>query len=88
MVISSSAMIDVCVWNNLKDVEKTKALEYQWSNSVNNNLLLRSLAIDTRNIVRYNNRMTHDLNLINFVYWTVNAFWFFGHNKISYPFLI
>ena len=45
-------MIDVCVWNNLKDVEKTKALEYQWSNSANNNFLLRSLAIDTRNIVR------------------------------------
>ncbi len=44
-------MVDVCVWNNLKDVEKTDALGYQWDKSNNNALLLKSLSIDTRNIV-------------------------------------
>ncbi len=50
-VLHFSTVIDVCVWNNLKDVEKTKALEYTWLHSSNNNLQLRALGIDSRNIV-------------------------------------
>lgn len=39
------------IWNNLKSVEETNALSYQWSNSSSNNALLNALGIDSRNIV-------------------------------------
>ncbi|XP_058808474.1 aftiphilin isoform X2 [Phymastichus coffea] len=39
------------IWNNLKSVEETNALSYQWSNSSSNNALLNALGIDSRNIL-------------------------------------
>lgn len=39
------------VWENLKSVEETNALSYQWANSNSNNALLNALGIDSRNIV-------------------------------------
>ncbi|XP_014205827.1 aftiphilin isoform X2 [Copidosoma floridanum] len=38
-------------WKNLKSVEETNALSYQWSNSSSNNALLNALGIDSRNIL-------------------------------------
>lgn len=40
------------IFNELKDVTETNALLYQWSKSSSQNLLLKALNIDTRNIVR------------------------------------
>lgn len=39
------------VWQNMKSVEETNALTYQWANSSSNNVLLNALGIDSRNIV-------------------------------------
>jgi len=39
------------VWENVKSVEETNALTYQWANSNSNNVLLNALGIDSRNIV-------------------------------------
>lgn len=39
------------VWQNIKSVEETNALTYQWANSSSNNVLLNALGIDSRNIV-------------------------------------
>jgi len=39
------------VWQNMKSVEETNALTYQWANSSSNNVLLTALGIDSRNIV-------------------------------------
>lgn len=39
------------VWQNVKSVEETNALTYQWANSSSNNVLLTALGIDSRNIV-------------------------------------
>ncbi|XP_034945172.1 aftiphilin isoform X2 [Chelonus insularis] len=39
------------IWTSLKQIEETNALTYQWNNSVSNNILLRSLGIDSRNIL-------------------------------------
>ena len=39
------------IWHNLKSVEETNALSYQWANSVSNTVLLSALGIDSRNIV-------------------------------------
>lgn len=39
------------VWQNVKSVEETNALTYQWANSSSNNGLLNALGIDSRNIV-------------------------------------
>lgn len=39
------------VWQNVKSVEETNALTYQWANSSSNNVLLNALGIDSRNIV-------------------------------------
>lgn len=39
------------VWQNVKSVEETNALTYQWANSGSNNVLLNALGIDSRNIV-------------------------------------
>lgn len=41
------------VWGNLKELETSHALSYQWSNSTANKTLLSSLNIDCRNIVGY-----------------------------------
>ncbi|XP_076232145.1 aftiphilin isoform X2 [Calliopsis andreniformis] len=39
------------VWQNIKSVEETNALTYQWANSISNNMMLKSLGIDSRNIL-------------------------------------
>lgn len=39
------------VWQSIKSVEETNALTYQWANSTSNNVMLKSLGIDSRNIV-------------------------------------
>nr|XP_012231382.1 PREDICTED: aftiphilin [Linepithema humile]XP_012231383.1 PREDICTED: aftiphilin [Linepithema humile]XP_012231384.1 PREDICTED: aftiphilin [Linepithema humile] len=39
------------VWQNMKSVEETNALTYQWANSSSNNVLLNALGIDSRNIL-------------------------------------
>ncbi|XP_011636809.1 aftiphilin isoform X1 [Pogonomyrmex barbatus] len=39
------------VWQNVKSVEETNALTYQWTNSSSNNVLLNALGIDSRNIL-------------------------------------
>lgn len=39
------------VWQNVKSVEETNALTYQWANSGSNSVLLNALGIDSRNIV-------------------------------------
>ncbi|XP_011503891.1 PREDICTED: aftiphilin [Ceratosolen solmsi marchali] len=39
------------IWKNLKSVEETNALTYQWLNSSSNNILLSALGIDSRNIL-------------------------------------
>ncbi|XP_072744320.1 uncharacterized protein Afti isoform X2 [Anoplolepis gracilipes] len=39
------------VWQNVKSVEETNALTYQWANSSSNNVLLNALGIDSRNIL-------------------------------------
>lgn len=39
------------VWNGLRVMENTPALKYQWPHSHCNNLLLRAINIDARNIV-------------------------------------
>ncbi|KAL6448980.1 hypothetical protein ACFW04_000602 [Cataglyphis niger] len=39
------------VWQNVKSVEETNALTYQWANSGSNNVLLNALGIDSRNIL-------------------------------------
>ncbi|KYN08572.1 Aftiphilin [Cyphomyrmex costatus] len=47
------ALIDKAdkVWQNVKSVEETNALTYQWANSSSNNVLLNALGIDSRNIL-------------------------------------
>ncbi|XP_002735176.1 uncharacterized protein LOC100376520 [Saccoglossus kowalevskii] len=42
---------DLNIWNHLKDIEKTHALSYQWTGSNNDKTLMKSLGIDTRNIL-------------------------------------
>ncbi|KAJ8674309.1 hypothetical protein QAD02_005571 [Eretmocerus hayati] len=39
------------MWKNLKSIEETHALSYQWTNSSSNNALLNALGIDSRNIL-------------------------------------
>ncbi|KAH0952560.1 hypothetical protein HN011_003062 [Eciton burchellii] len=39
------------IWENVKSVEETNALTYQWANSNSNNVLLNALGIDSRNIL-------------------------------------
>ncbi|KAG8233755.1 hypothetical protein J437_LFUL003825 [Ladona fulva] len=39
------------VWQNLKELENTNALSYQWGGSSSNKALLSSLSIDSRNIL-------------------------------------
>ncbi|XP_077995305.1 uncharacterized protein LOC144448857 isoform X2 [Glandiceps talaboti] len=42
---------DMNIWNNLKDIDSTNALTYQWGGSANNKTMLKSLGIDSRNIL-------------------------------------
>ncbi|KYN14040.1 PREDICTED: aftiphilin isoform X2 [Trachymyrmex cornetzi] len=51
--VELKALIDKAdkVWQNVKSVEETNALTYQWANSSSNNVLLNSLGIDSRNIL-------------------------------------
>ena len=39
------------IWRSIKSVEETNALTYQWANSTSNNVMLKSLGIDSRNIL-------------------------------------
>ncbi|XP_011864559.1 PREDICTED: aftiphilin isoform X2 [Vollenhovia emeryi] len=51
--VELKALIDKTdkVWQNVKSVEETNALTYQWANSSSNNVLLNALGIDSRNIL-------------------------------------
>ncbi len=40
ILFSDSVMVDVSVWNNLKDLENTSALGYQWNQSTTSKALL------------------------------------------------
>jgi len=55
--VELKALIDKTdkVWQNVKSVEETNALTYQWANSNSNNVLLNALGIDSRNIVSIHN---------------------------------
>jgi len=57
--VELKALIDKAdkVWQNVKSVEETNALTYQWANSSSNNVLLNSLGIDSRNIVSIHNNL-------------------------------
>jgi len=57
--VELKALIDKTdkVWQNVKSVEETNALTYQWANSSSNNVLLNSLGIDSRNIVSIHNNL-------------------------------
>ncbi|XP_064621806.1 protein starmaker-like isoform X3 [Lineus longissimus] len=48
---STPSVIDVNIWQHLKDLEETNALTCTWSHSSNNQRLLKALAIDPRNIL-------------------------------------
>ncbi|XP_066593877.1 aftiphilin isoform X2 [Prorops nasuta] len=39
------------VWQSVRNIEEAIALNYQWSNSTSNNVLLNALGIDSRNIL-------------------------------------
>lgn len=47
------------IWQNVKSVEETNALTYQWANSSSNNALLNALGIDSRNIVSMHTLCTY-----------------------------
>ncbi|XP_011163773.2 aftiphilin isoform X2 [Solenopsis invicta] len=51
--VELKALIDKTdkIWQNVKSVEETNALTYQWANSSSNNILLNALGIDSRNIL-------------------------------------
>ncbi|XP_012542343.1 aftiphilin isoform X2 [Monomorium pharaonis] len=51
--VELKALIDKMdkIWKNVKSVEETNALTYQWANSSSNNVLLNALGIDSRNIL-------------------------------------
>jgi len=49
------------VWQSLKDVDSSPALNYNWTKSESNNVFLASLSIDSRNIVRSTPYFTNDL---------------------------
>jgi len=42
---------DMCVYNNLKHIDHTAALQYTWKTSHNHAVLLNTLNVDTRNIL-------------------------------------
>ena len=43
--------VDRNVWNQLKDMENSIALKYQWAESHSNHVLLKAIHVDTRNMV-------------------------------------
>lgn len=49
------------VWQSLKDVDSSPALNYNWTKSESNNVFLASLSIDSRNIVRSAQNCINDL---------------------------
>lgn len=49
--VTTNVTVDMNIWNHLKDIENTKALQYHWRDSTNKKCLLTSLAIDARNIL-------------------------------------
>ena len=49
--VGSTVAVECNVWNHLKDMENTVALKYQWAESSSYDVLLRSIHVDTRNMV-------------------------------------
>jgi len=49
------------VWQGLKDVDSSPALNYNWTKSESNNVFLASLSIDSRNIVSLIQNVTNNL---------------------------
>jgi hypothetical protein len=49
------------VWQGLKDVDSSPALNYNWTKSESNNFFLASLSIDSRNIVSLIQNVTNNL---------------------------
>lgn len=60
------------VWQNVKSVEETNALTYQWANSSSNNVLLNALGIDSRNIVSKHIFHVFKTENISYIYSTTN----------------
>lgn len=60
------------VWQNVKSVEETNALTYQWANSSSNNVLLNALGIDSRNIVSMHMLHVFKTENISYIYSTTN----------------
>lgn len=60
------------VWQNVKSVEETNALTYQWANSSSNNVLLNALGIDSRNIVSMDMLHVFKTENISYIYSTTN----------------
>lgn len=66
--VELKALIDKTdkVWQNVKSVEETNALTYQWANSSSNNALLNALGIDSRNIVSMHNLLIKIKIILNY----------------------
>jgi len=59
------------VWQGLKDVDSSPALNYNWTKSESNNVFLASLSIDSRNIVSSIQTYTNDL-IVNISVFFIN----------------
>jgi len=42
------------IWDNLEDIDNALALKFKWNKSMNHQKLLRSLDVDTQNVVSLN----------------------------------
>lgn len=59
------------MWQGLKDVDSSPALNYNWTKSESNNVFLASLSIDSRNIVSSIQTYTNDL-IVNISVFFIN----------------
>lgn len=59
------------MWQGLKDVDSSPALNYNWTKSESNNVFLASLSIDSRNIVSSIQNYTNDL-IVNISVFFIN----------------
>lgn len=60
------------MWQGLKDVDSSPALNYNWTKSESNNVFLASLSIDSRNIVSLIQNYTNDLIVNISVFFFIN----------------
>lgn len=64
------------MWQGLKDVDSSPALNYNWTKSESNNVFLASLSIDSRNIVsliqNYTNDLIVNISVFFFIYMNLN----------------